>query len=72
MTEPDVVMYYQICGLCGERVFREDLTSFWIPSKRLGSIEFNAHVSCLQRILHPMVSSIFDPEDVRSHARPGG
>lgn len=72
MSEPDVVMYYQVCGLCGERIDSGDLTSFWIPSKRLGSIEFNAHVSCLQRILHPMVSSIFDPEDVSSHPHPDG
>jgi hypothetical protein len=72
MSEPDVVMYYQVCGLCGKRVYREDLTSFSVPSRRLGNMEFNAHVSCLQRALHPKVSSIFDPEDVRLHKRPDG
>ncbi|HLL81380.1 MAG TPA: hypothetical protein VK420_01970 [Longimicrobium sp.] len=70
MSEPDVVMYYQVCGLCGERIYPEDLTSFWIPSRRLGNIEFNAHVSCLQRALHPRVGSMIDPEDVRLHPRP--
>jgi hypothetical protein len=72
MSEPDVVMYYQVCGLCGERVYKEDLTSFSIPSRSLGIMEFNAHVSCLQRALHPKVVSIFDPEDVRLYPSPDG
>jgi hypothetical protein len=72
MSEPDVVMYYQVCGLCGERVFREDLTSFWVPSRRPGNMEFNAHVNCLQHALHAKIISIFDPDDVRLHPPPDG
>jgi hypothetical protein len=70
VSEPDMVMYYQVCGLCGERVYAEDLTTFWVESRRLGSISFNAHVSCLQSALHLRVRSMIDPEDVRTHPRP--
>lgn len=69
MSEPDVIVYIRICGLCGESVDRDEITAFWIPSRRSGSIQFNAHVRCVESALHPSIRHHFDAEDARSYPR---
>lgn len=66
MSEPDIVTYVRVCGLCGERVEDHELTALSIPSRRWGMIEYNAHVGCVQRVLHATVNPPFDPEDIRT------